>query len=205
VESPPYDGVSGQCPESQSVSKPPQSADVAQIEPARVSKAGGRRAGAGRPREHGLPQLRKTLRTLTTNRLDGRTSLAVAVKAWKSDVRNDLGGDLSRAEETLLELAAQTWVQVSSLDAWLAVQPSLILARKRTVIPVMLQRMQLADSLARHLERLGLKREGEAHPRHPHPGRARPVIPNQLPSRISLPGADGNGGNRDDHRSPCCV
>jgi hypothetical protein len=37
-------------------------------------------------------------------------------------------------------------------------QPSLINKRKRTVIPVLLQRNQLADSLARTLALLGLDR-----------------------------------------------
>ena len=96
--------------------------------------------------------MRRTLRALTTRRLDGRSAIAVAVRQWKSEVRADLGGDLSRAQETILELAAQAWVQVSSLDDWLARQPSL-LTKKRTVLPVVMQRQQIADSLARHLER----------------------------------------------------
>jgi hypothetical protein len=104
--------------------------------------------------------LRATIRALTTDGIDGRTKLAVAVRAFKADIRRDLGGDLTRAQETILELAAQTWVQVSSLDAWLAKQPSLV-TRKRTVVPVLLQRAQLADSLARHLERLGLNRKAQ--------------------------------------------
>ncbi len=37
-------------------------------------------------------------------------------------------------------------------------QPSLVLHRKRAVLPVLLQRQQLGDSLARTLERLGLER-----------------------------------------------
>jgi len=41
---------------------------------------------------------------------------------------------------------------VVSLDDWLLRQASLV-TRKRTVLPVLLQRQQLADSLARMLER----------------------------------------------------
>jgi hypothetical protein len=49
--------------------------------------------------------------------------VAVAVRNWKADTRRDLGGDLSRAQETLLEVAAQTWVLVSTCDDYIARQP----------------------------------------------------------------------------------
>jgi len=95
---------------------------------------GGRQPGAGRKPTHGARIMRKTLRALTTKRLDGRSALAVAVRHWKEDVRRDLGGDISRAQETVLELAAQSWVIVSSLDDYIARQPSLV-TRKRVVRP----------------------------------------------------------------------
>ena len=97
------------------------------------------------------------MRALTTKRLDGRSAVAVAVRHWKADVTRDLGGDLSRAQETLLEAAAQAWVILSSLDDWIARQPSLV-TRKRTLLPIVMQRMQVAEGLAKHLERLGLER-----------------------------------------------
>jgi len=56
--------------------------------------------------------MRRALATLTTRRLDGRSAIAVAVRRWNEDVRRDLGGHLTRAQETLLELAAQSWVIV---------------------------------------------------------------------------------------------
>jgi hypothetical protein len=111
----------------------------------------------GRPMKHGYDHMRRMLSSLTTKRLDGRSAVAVAVRGWKADIRRDLGGDLTRAQETILEAAAQTWVILSSLDDYIARQPSLV-TRKRQVVPVVLQRMQIADSLARHLERLGLER-----------------------------------------------
>jgi len=101
--------------------------------------------------------MRRALTTLTTRRLDGRSAIAVAVRRWKEDVRHDLGGDLTKAQEALLELAAQSWVIVSSLDDWIARQRSLV-TKKRTVLPVVVQRMQIAEGLARNLERLGLER-----------------------------------------------
>ena len=46
---------------------------------------GGRQPGAGRKPTHGARILRKTLGALTTNRLDGRSALAVAVRHFKED------------------------------------------------------------------------------------------------------------------------
>ena len=68
------------------------------------------RPRGGRPRKGGYVLTRTTMRSLTTRRLDGRTSVAVAARRWKADVEADLGGDLTRAQETVLELAAQTWI-----------------------------------------------------------------------------------------------
>jgi hypothetical protein len=78
-------------------------------------------------------------------------------------VAADLGGDLTRAQETILEATAQSWVILSSLDDWIARQPSLV-TKKRQVLPVIVQRMQIADSLARNLERLGLERRAKPVP-----------------------------------------
>src|SRR5262249_30168959 len=121
------------------------------------------RGGRGRPRLHRMRALRRTMRELTTRRLDGRSAVAVALRRWKEDVRRDLGGDLTRAQETLLELAAQAWVIVSSLDDWIARQSSLV-TKKRRVLDVVLQRQQLAEGLARNLDRLGLDRKAKPVP-----------------------------------------
>ena len=65
---------------------------------------------------------------------------------------------LTRAQETILEGAAQAWMIVSSLDDWIARQPTLV-TKKRALLPVVVQRMQMAEGLARNLERLGLERQ----------------------------------------------
>jgi hypothetical protein len=119
------------------------------------------RRGRGRPPVHGLYQLRKAVTRLGTRRLDGRSAVAVAARRFKADLTADLGGDPSRAQATLIELAARTWIIVEALDDWIMRQPSLVLSRKRSVVPVLLQRQQLADSLARLLERLGLERKAK--------------------------------------------
>ena len=126
-------------------------------------KHGGWRPGAGRKPAHSLRRLRSAVTALTTKRLDGRSAVAIAVRKWKDEVRRDLGGDLSRAQETILEAAAQSWVIVSSLDDWIARQPSLV-SKKRALLPVVVQRMQIAEGLARQLDRLGLDRKAKPMP-----------------------------------------
>jgi hypothetical protein len=112
----------------------------------------------GRPRLHGLRQLKDHLRVLTTRHLDGRSRVAVAVKRFREDLARDLGGDPSRAQETLIETAARTWLLLASVDDWLQRQPTLVNGRKRALLPVVRERVQLADSLLRHLQALGLQR-----------------------------------------------
>jgi hypothetical protein len=113
--------------------------------------------GRGRPPSHGLSSLRKSVSQLTTRRLDGRSAVAVAVKRWKQEIERDLGGDLSRAQATIVENAAQKMLIASSLADYIARQGSLV-GRKRAVAPVVLHYLQVVDSLERSLERLGLER-----------------------------------------------
>jgi hypothetical protein len=51
-------------------------------------------------------------------------------------------------------------VILSSLDDYIARQPSPV-TRKRQLLPVVGQRMQIAEGLAKHLERLGLERRAK--------------------------------------------
>jgi len=58
----------------------------------------------------------------------------------------------------VIELAVRTKLLLDSIDAWLLVQPSLVNARKRALLPVVRERQALADALARYLGQLGLER-----------------------------------------------
>ena len=112
---------------------------------------------------HGLYAMRRSLTTLTTRRLDGRSAIAVAVRQFKADLTADLGGDLSRAQQAILEDAAQAWVIRQVLDDYIVRQPSLI-TKKRALLPVVRERMQVAEHLAKQLERLGLERRAKPVP-----------------------------------------
>ena len=82
---------------------------------------------------HGLYQMRRTLTKLTTRRVDGRSGVAVAVRRWKADVAADLGGSLSRAQETILESAAQKLILRDSLSDFLMRLPSLVTKKRQAV------------------------------------------------------------------------
>jgi hypothetical protein len=81
--------------------------------------------------------------------------------AWRTELIRDLGGPeaISAQQATLIELAVRQRFLVESLDAWLFVQPSLVNARKQSLLPVLRERQQLADELARYLALLGLERQ----------------------------------------------
>jgi hypothetical protein len=116
-------------------------------------KAAGKRTYS----RHGLTKLRKAVTELGTTKLDGRSRVAVAARRFKADLLADLGGNPSRAQETIAELAARQWVLLCSLDDWIARQPSLV-TKKRTVLPVLMQRETIALNLLRLLTALGLER-----------------------------------------------
>jgi hypothetical protein len=48
---------------------------------------------------------------------------------------------------------------LDSIDAFILQQPTLVFAKKKQLYPVVKERTSLADSLARNLETLGLKRQ----------------------------------------------
>jgi len=70
---------------------------------------------------------------LGTKRLDGRSAVAVAARRWKAEVAADLGGDLSRAQETILESAAQKLILRDSLSDFLMRLPSLVTKKRQAV------------------------------------------------------------------------
>jgi len=76
---------------------------------------------------------------------------------WLAELIADLGGDdsVSTQQLAIIDLAGKQKLLLASIDTWLLSQPSLINARKRSVIPVVLQRQALADGLAKYLAQLG--------------------------------------------------
>jgi hypothetical protein len=104
--------------------------------------------------------LKRAVQQFGEHTIDGRTSLGKALALWRTDLIKDLGGQdaVSTQELTLIELAVTTRLLLNSTDAWLLRQPTLVNARKRSLLPAVLERQRLADALARYLTLLGLRR-----------------------------------------------
>ena len=109
---------------------------------------------------HGLRRLKRAVKELGGRVIDRRTSIGRALTGWRAELLRELGGheSVSTQELAIVDLAVKTKLMLDSIDAWLLKQPSLINARKRTLLPVVLQRQQLADALARYMAQLGFKR-----------------------------------------------
>src|SRR5262245_54147621 len=108
--------------------------------------------------KHGLNSLKKAWSLLGNRMLDGRSQAAVAIRKWRGELIADLGGPdaVSTQQLAIIDLAGRQKLLLDSIDTWLLSQPSLINARKRSVIPVVLQRQALADGLSKYLSQLGL-------------------------------------------------
>jgi hypothetical protein len=116
--------------------------------------------GNSNARKHGLNSLKRAWSQLGNRMLDGRSPAAIAIRKWRAELIADLGGDdaVSTQQLAIIDLAGKQKLLLDSIDTWLLSQPSLINARKRSVIPVVLQRQALADGLAKYLSQLGLQR-----------------------------------------------
>ena len=124
----------------------------------------GNGTGRKRPRgyqKHGLTTLKQAVKGLGGRVIDKRTTLGKALTKWRGDLIQDLGGKeaISTQREALVDLAVKSKLILDSIDAWLLTQPSLVNARKRSLLPAVRERQQLADGLARYLGQLGLERK----------------------------------------------
>jgi hypothetical protein len=116
----------------------------------------GAKKGNGSALKHGLSSLNAKLR----ERVNGRSALGRAMADARADLCRDLGGvdQLSTQQMHIVDLAVRTKVLVDSVDLWLLTRPSIVSGRKPSLLPVVTQRVALADSLARYLSMLGLER-----------------------------------------------
>ncbi len=101
---------------------------------------------------------RLTLRGMSA--IDRRSAPARATLAFRSELVAALGGeaDLSPQKRRLTDMAARAALLLDHVDAWLFQQRSLVNARAKTLLPVLVQRQALADHLIRLLDKLGLDR-----------------------------------------------
>jgi hypothetical protein len=120
-----------------------------------------------RPRQYGKHGLHRAVTALSRrglSALDGRSALARGVRDWRLAVATDLGGEveMSQAERTLLDVAAQDVVLLTVADSWLREHAeSIVNKRKRAFVPLVEQRLRVASHLAELLKTLGLKRRAK--------------------------------------------
>ncbi len=112
---------------------------------------------------HGLTTLKRAVKNLGGRAIDRRTTMGKALSQWRAELLQDLGGPeaVSTQELAIVDLAVKTKLMLDSIDTWLLTQPSLVNARKRTLLPVVRERTQLSDALSRYLNQLGLKRRAK--------------------------------------------
>jgi hypothetical protein len=92
--------------------------------------------------------------------IDGRTGIGKALRQWRCELVSDLGGleNLTSQQLVIVDLAARTKLLVDSLDSVLLVMKSPVNKRNLSVWPIVTQRGQEADRLARYMTLLGLER-----------------------------------------------
>jgi hypothetical protein len=109
----------------------------------------------------GLNALKAKVKVRGLQAIDRRTLAAKGLLQWKADLTADLGGDdnLSAQQKAIIETVVRTRLFLDHVDSYLLALPSLVNHRKRCVLPIVRERIQLADALARYLGQLGLERK----------------------------------------------
>ena len=92
--------------------------------------------------------------------LENLGEVGASLKAWQTNIIRDLGGpdNISAMQRSVVELATKTHLLLASVDKYLLAQDSLVNKRKRQLFPIVQQRQQLADALARYMSQLGLEK-----------------------------------------------
>jgi hypothetical protein len=89
--------------------------------------------------------------------------VAKALKRWRLELVADLGGrdNLSTQQDAIIDLAVKQKFLLDSIDAWLLTRDTLIVSGRKkapALLPVVVQRQQVADALAKYPNMLGLGR-----------------------------------------------
>lgn len=106
----------------------------------------------------GLNALKAKVKVRGLHALDTRTAGAQALLAWRKELFDHLGGEATCGPDkrALVEMAVRTRLYVENVDSWLLGQQTLVSMKHRSVLPVLRERMALADSLARYLAQIGV-------------------------------------------------
>ena len=109
----------------------------------------------------GLSAVKAKVQVKGLSALDMRTLAARGLVTFRENLTRDVGGDLSTQQREYVEMATRTKLYLDHVDHWLMGQPTLINKKRRCLLPVLKERTQLADALARYLASVA---RGEAPP-----------------------------------------
>ena len=114
----------------------------------------------------GLGTLKRAIKGLGGRVIDQRTTLGKSLARWRTALIHDLGGPeaVSTQQVAVVDLAVKSKLLLDSIDTWLLTQPTLVNARKRSLLPAIKERQALADGLARYMGMLGLERRAKEIP-----------------------------------------
>ena len=115
---------------------------------------------------HGLNSLKARVAVRGLQAIDRRTLAARGLLRWRADLLADLGGEenLSAQQKALVDVVTRTRLYLEHVDSFLLALPSLVNHRRRCLLPILRERVQLSDALSRYLGQLGLERKAKAVP-----------------------------------------
>jgi hypothetical protein len=116
--------------------------------------------------KNGMVTLKRKIQLAGLKGVDWRSAGAKAVREWRDQLITDLGTreSLSTQQYTLIEYAVRTKLFLDSIDGFLMQQPSIIIKKRKSVWPLVMQRQQLLASFERTLCLLGLQRQAKQLP-----------------------------------------
>ncbi len=117
----------------------------------------------GRQPMHGHHQLKRLVSEVAARGLkviDRRYAIGKEGQRWRNGLIASLGGAdvVSDQALTIIDAAEVTRLMLRHIDSWIAMQPSIINKKRRSLHPIVMQRQGLADSLVRSMIALGLER-----------------------------------------------
>jgi hypothetical protein len=88
------------------------------------------------------------------------------LREFRAEIIADLGGEanISAMERAIIDMAVRSHLLLSSIDRYLLSLPCPVNRQRHQAFAILLQRDTLANSLARNLERLGLRRRAREAP-----------------------------------------
>ena len=93
--------------------------------------------------------------------LDRRSAGYLALKKWREELVNDLGGEenLTAQVRLLVEIITRSKLFLDNVDLFLMEQSSVVNRKRKAMLPLLRERQSLANSILNQLSQLGLERK----------------------------------------------